>query len=221
MNEARSELPSAAHAGQPRDAAVFRAIAGVSSLLFVAISFAPREGPANYRYSFLFLVPLVWAVLWLRRKLDLHPAHFALFALVVLLHDLGAFGFYQRWFLGIEYDYYVHFLGGLAGGLYFARAAWRSVALRGWKLSVAVVLLVTGVGGVHEIIEGFSTMVLGPVHGMLKTDGDPYDTQEDLLNNVLGSLLGVSAYQLALRRRERAAHALAPTRDPLARRSAP
>jgi uncharacterized membrane protein YjdF len=190
-----------------RAAASYRITAWIATLLFGAISGAalagaPLAGPPGYRYSFAFLTPLVWVVYFARRRLDVSPLHFALFASLLLLHDLGAFGCYTRYYLGLQFDWYVHFYGGLVGGLFVARAGARHFGLRGWRLVVVVALVVTGVGGIHEIIEGMSTFVLGKSYGMLKIDGDPFDTPEDLLNNLLGSLVAVGANRLWVRRRE-------------------
>lgn len=183
----------------------FRAIAWTATAVLCAISLcaiATRlEGPPNYRFSFAFLVPLVWLVYFARRALDLQPLHFALFAGLLVLHDLGAFGCYTHHYAGLEFDYYVHFFGGLVGGAFVAHWGARKFALSGWKLALAAVLLVTGVGGIHEIVEGASTRVLGKENGMLKIDGDPYDTQDDLLNNLLGALAGFAIQSLIARKR--------------------
>jgi len=181
----------------------FRIVAIVGSVLFVVISLAPRDALPKYRYSFLFLVPILWGVLAVRRRLALRPVPYALFALALALHDLGAFGFYQRHFVGLQYDWYVHFYFGVVGGLIVARALHVRFELRGVGLALFTVLLITGIGGIHEIMEAASSIFLGPEYGMLNPGPDnPYDTQEDLLNNVLGSSLGVALHALALRRRK-------------------
>ena len=75
--------------------------------------------------------------------------------------------------------------------------------LRGWRLWLATTLGILGMGAIHEMIEWVSTLALGPERGMLKTlSEDPYDTQKDLFNNMLGTLLSLasSAAFLATRR---------------------
>ena len=172
-----------------------RLIGAAASAAFVAISlFAARPG-SNYRFSALFLVPIVWAVYFLRRRIHLHPLHYGMFAAALLLHNLGAFGLYQRAVLGLSFDIYVHFYFGVVGGLLLYRYLGRTVALTPWQLRVATVLLVLGMGGVHEIVEWFSTLVLGPKHGMLKTEGVyAFDTQRDMFDNLLGAALAVTGY---------------------------
>jgi uncharacterized membrane protein YjdF len=178
----------------------FALVAWPASVLFLAISLAPRDLLPKYRYSFLFLVPILWGAFALRRKLALRPLAFALFAVALLLHDLGAFGMYQRRVLGLQYDWYVHFYFGVVGGLIVARALRVRLGLRGFALGLLSVLVITGIGGIHEIVEAASSMFLGPDYGMLKIGPDnPFDTQEDLLNNVLGSSLGFALHQLGRR----------------------
>ena len=172
----------------------YRAIAWFATGLLCLVSarawFPGAGGTPNYRYSFLFLVPLVWFALRLRERLHLRPLHLALFAAALLLHDRGAFGCYTERYLGLEFDAYVHSYFGFVAGLVLAH--WIQIEFHPTRLelAIAVVLLVTGMGGLHEIMEGLSTWWLGK-DGMLKLDGDPFDTQKDLANNVIGSLAAV------------------------------
>jgi len=168
-------------------------VAAVASVIFAAISLVPSEGGvAKYRWSFVFLVPIAWLFVALRRRLALRPVLFGLFALALVLHDLGAFGWYQRKIAGVQYDWYVHTFFGFVGGLIVARILEVRVGLRGRALAPLAVLVVTGFGGLHEIMEAASTWVLGTDYGMLVTGADnPYDTQEDLLCNVVGSSVAV------------------------------
>jgi uncharacterized membrane protein YjdF len=177
-----------------------RLVAWTASLAFVLISLIPYAGVAKYRFSFLFLVPLVWLVYALRRRLSIAPLHFGLFAVALLLHDLGAFGAYSWSVVGLQFDWCVHFFFGLVGGLIVARALEAQLGARGLGLAILVVLVITGIGGLHEIIEAASTRYLGKDLGMLYIGADnPYDTQEDLLANVLGACAALTVL-LSVRR---------------------
>ena len=165
---------------------------------------------AKYRWSAVFLVPIVWAVFLLRTRLALRPLHFALFAVALLAHDLGAFGWYQRRLAGLQYDWLVHFFFGVVGGLIVARALYVRLGLHGLAPALLTVLAVTGIGGVHEIIEAASTWQLGPEQGMLHVGPeDPYDTQQDMLNNVLGATLALGLRRLGRRPEQGSAQAQA------------
>jgi uncharacterized membrane protein YjdF len=173
-----------------------RIIAWTASIVFVLVSLMPYASVAKYRFSFLFLIPILWGVYALRRSLSIRPLHFGLFALALLLHDLGAFGAYSWSPMGLQFDWCVHFFFGLVGALIVARALEAQLGTRGVVLGVLVVLVVTGIGGLHEIGEAASTRFLGQDMGMLYIGADnPYDTQEDLLANVVGACTA-----LALRR---------------------
>jgi uncharacterized membrane protein YjdF len=171
----------------------FRRIAWSTTLALAAVSFVFAPPGSTYRFAILFLAPLLWAVYFLRHHLALHPVHYALFASFLLLHDLGVFGFYRRHFLGLQFDVYVHFYFGFVAGFVAKRAFQIRCGWHGWWLTVAVGLFILGIGAVHELVECGTTILLGKEKGMLKLDpNDPYDTQKDLLNNLLGALLATA-----------------------------
>jgi uncharacterized membrane protein YjdF len=177
-----------------------RAVALLFSAIFVAFSLLIARPGSNYRFSALFLVPILWAAYFLRSRIHLHPLHYLFFALALLLHNLGAFGYYQRGFFGLSFDIYVHFYFGFVGGLLVYRYLEHTAPLRPLHLRLGTVLLVLGMGAIHEIVEWFSTLALGPRNGMLKTEGVyAFDTQRDMLDNLLGAALAVACYWLARR----------------------
>jgi uncharacterized membrane protein YjdF len=184
-------------------------IAAIASGVLVGISLLLAEPGSTYRWSFLFLMPLIWAVYFLRGRLALLPTHFALFALAIIIHDLGTFGFYRRIFFGLRFDTYVHFMFGVVAGLVLFRAATQRLSLSRGLLAFATPIFILGIGGIHEMFECFTTILLGPERGMLKMHPDqPFDTQKDLMNNLLGAVLAV----LLSLRRERKATRLVVTR---------
>ena len=70
------------------------------------------------------------------------------------------------------------------------------------------VLLVLGAGAIHEEIEWFSTLLLGPERGMLKTPAQGvyiFDTQRDMFNNLIGAIVAVALYAVVRRLRRPAA----------------
>ena len=175
----------------------FKTIAWVTTAIFAIITFVAK-GPATYRYAILFLAPMLWAVYFFRHRLHLHSAHFAVFASALVLHNLGAFGAYRKEYLGIEFHIYVHFYFGVAGGFIVARALKASFGLGGWQMWVGTVIVILGLGAIHELIEYASTLMLGPEKGMLKLNSPDAktDTQKDLLNNLLGTLVALGIYSI-------------------------
>ena len=181
----------------------FKAIAWVTTAVFVVISLISR-GSSTYRFAFLFLGPLLWGVYFLRERLHIHPCHFAIFATALVLHNLGAFGTYGQAYYGLEFDTYVHFYFGVAGGFIIARSLRRCLGLFGWQLWAGTVIVILGLGAIHELIEYASTLMLGPEKGMLKLNSPDAktDTQKDLLNNLAGTLLALAIYSVFRRFRE-------------------
>jgi uncharacterized membrane protein YjdF len=172
----------------------FQVMGGVATLLMFIFGLI-GHGPNTYRYAILFLAPILWAVYYYRKRLCLRPVHFGLFALALLVHDLGAFGTYGHFYFHLEFDTYVHFYFGFAGAALAAQALRCNFGLRGLKLWVGTTLLIMGIGALHELMEFGSTMMLGPEKGMLKTnDPDKFDTQKDLLNNLCGTLLSLAIF---------------------------
>ena len=173
---------------------VFRWIGGVATILFAAVSFAASEG-STYRVSFIFLSLLLWLAYALRQRLVLHPFHFALYASALLLHNLGAFGLYRSAFAGLEFDFYVHTWFGVVAGLILRRSLHHHFQFRGWKLWGAVILVVLGLGAIHELMEFSTNLLLGPEKGMLKPEvAGPFDTQEDLAHNAFGTFIALGLY---------------------------
>jgi uncharacterized membrane protein YjdF len=182
----------------------FNIIAVAASTLMIALSFFAKAG-STYRFSFAFMLPLLWGVYALRCRLFLRPTHFALITSALLLHNLGVFGFYRREFFHLQFDTYVHFYFGFCGAFILRHALEMGYGIGGWRVWVAVMLGLLGFGAFHELIEWASTMALGPERGMLKALAeDPYDTQKDLLNNLLGTLLSLIVSSALRRRRPRA-----------------
>jgi uncharacterized membrane protein YjdF len=173
---------------------------GIASIILAIVAKVP-----TYHVAPLFLIPIIFAVYAVRRRFHIHPLHYALFVSAVLLHNLGALGWYQKWPGGFSYDILVHFYFALVAGLIIFRAIRLALpALRPWHVYTATFFLIMGCGAVHEIIEYLSTLMLGKEYGMIKKTGYEFDTERDLLNNLLGVTLSliVTAIVRTARRRD-------------------
>lgn len=144
----------------------------------------------TYRMSPLFLIPLIWAPYALKRPLALLPSHYLLFVLAVLLHDLGAFGYYQQSPFRFSFDIAVHFYFAFAVTFGLHRVMESRLALRPWQVNFFTLMFMMGFGGLHEVMEYGSYLVMGE-RGMLKTGSYIFDTNRDLTNNFLGTLLAL------------------------------
>ena len=179
--------------------------AGTAALL--GFAFAAKSG-STYKFAPVFLVPLLWLPYFLRSRLHLHPLHYLLYALALILHNFGALGYYQRGVFGLSFDIYVHFYFGVIGALFVYRLLDKTLPLGPWARAVGAVLLVLGAGAIHELVEWASTLALGPERGMLKTPDQGvyiFDTQRDMFNNLAGATLAVLVYAVVRGLRNRQA----------------
>jgi uncharacterized membrane protein YjdF len=175
----------------------------LASAAVVAVAFVARV--PTYRIAPAFLVPILWAPVLLRRRLHLHPFHYVLFAVAVLLHCMGAFGYYQRQVAGMSFDIYVHFYFAFAGTFIVERLLRHTLPVGPWTARAMTLLFMMGFGAIHELGEYVSYLLLGEERGMLKPSTSYFfDTQRDLLNNLLGTLTALLLIGVArLFRRDR------------------
>ena len=163
------------------------------SAVSIALAFVARV--PTYRTAPLFLIPVIWAPYFLRRWLNLHWFHYLLFASAMLLHNLGAFGYYQKSPLPFSFDIAVHGYFGFVATFLFFRALEKHVPVSIWPLRLFTVMFVMGSGAIHELVEYSSYLMLGEEKGMLKPSTSYFfDTQRDLLNNFCGCLLALTLY---------------------------
>jgi uncharacterized membrane protein YjdF len=155
------------------------------ALLVVNAAFATVPG---YRVAPALLTPLLVVVFLLRNRLDVSPVGYGMFCTALLLHDLGAYGYYQVNPTGYSFDMYVHFYFAVTGTVILHRAMRRHLPWKGWQVALATVLFIMGVGAIHEIMEYCSTLVLGEEHGMIKKTSYRFDTERDLTSNLCGCI---------------------------------
>src|SRR5688500_10837080 len=93
MTTAEMAMPTAARPPRSRNDSIIFGLACAASVAFVVISATARV--PTYRINPIFLIPLAWLPYLIRRRLHLHALHYALLVVAMLLHDLGAYGWYQ------------------------------------------------------------------------------------------------------------------------------
>ena len=177
----------------------FLPTAVIASAAVLVIAFYAKV--PTYRVAPAFLVPILWAPVLLRRRLHLHPFHYLLFASALVLHNLGAFGFYQQSFFGLSFDIYVHFYFAFAGTFLVERLVSSTLPVNSWTARAMTLLFMMGCGAIHELGEYVSYLVLGEERGMLKPSTSYFfDTQRDLLNNLFGTLTALAVIAITRRR---------------------
>jgi uncharacterized membrane protein YjdF len=173
-------------------------IAVVASAAFVVIAIFAKV--PTYHAAPAFLIPVLWAIYLFRKTLHLTPLHYALVASAMLLHMIGAFGFYQQSPLPFSFDILVHYYFAMVITLALYRALAGNFPMRPWQVMVTTFFFMMGMAAMHEIMEYMSYLMLGEEKGMLKpTTSYFFDTQRDLTNNLLGTLTALTAIALVRR----------------------
>jgi len=164
-------------------------------LLLSVLEIMAFQKDSHYIYDIPMCMFLLYVVYLLRRALFLLVSHYILFSLFLVLHCLGLFDAYLLYPLGIEYDYWVHAFFGLVSALIIFR--WMNLYLANLRYYVVVMFtlfFVLGLSALHELYEYFGALLLGEGEGVLfigAGDLDQWDTQKDMLNNVIGALIGL------------------------------
>ena len=176
--------------------AAFLGIGAIASIALIVIAVLAKI--PTYHAAPLFLVPVVWIIFALRRRLKIAPIHYALLCSGILLHMVGAFGWYQQSPLPFSFDIAVHYWFAVVITLAMYRVLQENFPLRTWHLNVISLMFMMGLGAIHEIMEYCSYLLLGEEKGMLKPKTMYFfDTQRDLTNNLLGALTALAIIAIA------------------------
>ena len=168
-----------------------------TSIILVALEIYSFTTDSHYKWDFFFLVGLLWAVYYIKNRIKLHPLHFGLFALFLIMHNFGTFGTYSNSYFGLEYDLYVHGFFGVVSALMLYRTYNLVGPYKGYLKYLAIIALVLGFSAFHELFEYGGALTVGEGEGVLFVgagDTDEWDTQKDMRNNLVGALIGLGLY---------------------------
>lgn len=174
-----------------------KVILWTTTLILIGLEFYSLTTDSHYKWDFFFLVGLLWAVYFIGDKIKLHPLHFFLLGLFLVLHNLGTFGTYRMNYFGFEYDLYVHTYFGVVSAFMIYRTYNLVGPYKGWFKYVAIIAIVLGFSAFHELFEYFGALIVGEGEGVLFVgagDVDEWDTQKDMRNNLIGSFIGLALY---------------------------
>jgi putative membrane protein len=194
-----------------------------ASLLLLAALLASGWHPYDRATWWMEVAPvlIVWPLLALTwRRYPLTPLLYALIFIHCLVLMLGGAYTYARVPLGFAlqewfdlarnpYDRIGHFFQGFVPAIAAREILRRGAHVRGPKmLAFLVVCVVLAISAAYEFIEWGAALALGQgADEFLGTQGDPWDTQSDMLMAVIGA---VSALMLLTRLHERQLARLAP-----------
>ncbi len=171
-------------------------VAIVFFVIFSIMEILALNMDSHYRYDILMCLILLAAGYYFRAIIYLHWVHYLLFSLFLCLHCLGMYQFYEMYPLGIEYDYWVHGYFGFVSSIFIIRWLTKSEYKFSRTLYImGTFIIILGISAAHELYEFAGAMLLGEGDGVLfigAGDIDQWDTQKDMLNNLIGGIIGVS-----------------------------
>ena len=154
---------------------------------------------SHYKYDQIICLLLLVFMYRIRTRIFLYWLHYFLFGLFLVMHGLGMYQLYESYPLGVEYDYWVHGYFGLVFSLILSRM-FVAKGMSIWSAMPLTIVSVLGVSAAHELYEYAGALLLGQGEGVLfigAGDLDEWDTQKDMLNNLIGGLLGLLAFVIA------------------------
>lgn len=174
-----------------------KVILGITTIIILGLEFYSFTTDSHYKWDFFFVAGLLWILFFIRDKIKLHPFHYFLFSIFLILHNLGTFGTYSNTYFGLEYDLYVHGFFGFVAALILYRTYHLVGFYKGIFMYVAIIAVILGFSAFHELFEYAGALTVGKGEGVLFVgagDLDEWDTQKDMFNNLIGALIGLGLY---------------------------
>lgn len=182
----------------------------MATILLVILLIISGLQPYDRTTWFLEIFPLLfaWPIMWATyRRFPLTTLLYAsIFIHSLILISGGAFS-YARVPLGFEiaeflnisrnpYDKIGHFFQGFVPALIAREILIRGKHLSGKKLRAFIVLcIVLAISASYELIEWAAAMILGQgADEFLGTQGDPWDTQSDMLFALVGGIFALLVF---------------------------
>jgi putative membrane protein len=164
------------------------------------------------------IVFLFWAMLlWSFPRFQFSDVSYVLVFVFMLLHAVGAHYAYSNVPLGEwcrqyfgwqrnDYDRWTHFAYGLLFSYPFREAALRIAPVSTFWAAFGSINVIAASSAIYEILEAWVAQTVNPVLGAeyLGSQGDSWDTQNDMASAIFGSVVALAFTSWLQRRRRRA-----------------
>lgn len=177
----------------------------VSIVLFLwLIYYEIVQNVPEYIADSLLFIGMVLTLLFLYNKLDLDLLSFNAFLVSLLLHNAGAFGWYNTSPVGFQWDHITHIMGGFAITLIlfrFCRRFCRGEKFAKRYLMLVIILASLGAGAIIEFYEFAGYFIVGEGAGGLGHgvgdivtelgNSEWFNTMFDMLYNLVGAIIAM------------------------------
>jgi len=180
------------------------------------------EIPEDWLLENLVVLLLIGSLAASYRWLTLSDWSYLLIFALLCLHECGAHYQYSaavpgQWIKAVfrternDYDRAVHFLFGLFFTYPQREVLMRKAHLRGAWLNVLPVLTTLALSAMYEMIEALTAAIVDPINGaaFLGSQGDPWDSQEDMAMALVGATISM-IFVVILGRRRRGNNNVSP-----------
>ena len=123
---------------------------------------------------------------FLYKRFNMNPALLALYGFALIVHEAGTFDFYTKYFFGLRYDHYTHFIGAFAisvGAYNYLHKEYK--VLEKDVLIFLSFFTAMGISAFYEIAEFIGLYYFDTI-----TRLGYIDTVQDLISNTGGAFLG-------------------------------
>src|SRR3989338_9272852 len=177
-----------------------------AKILYASLGILAFFGVIAIIFENRFIYDVVLAILFLsflylyRKKFSISEGHFIFISAVIIAHNAGVFGAYGLDLGNIGYDLFVHYFAGFiiwAATYRYFRIGRKIRKERAIALAFIFLIALTAV---HELVEYQGEEILGDGEGIFfngpgdASPDNPYDTMEDIINNILGGLTAMAVY---------------------------
>jgi|SRR3989344_1860684 len=191
-------------------------IIGIMYITIVILALVSYQTSPVWMYDCLAMIFLIVILTLVYKPLHINHAILTFCFIAIMFHMLGLFGFYSSEPLGLRYDHYVHFFGGMAVCMIAYNYLERYHSNKKFKNihRPAVILLsifvAMGLGGIIEMTEYVGWYVYGEGEGLFLLGAGDYEgasgnprewinSSLDQIFNAIGAIFGAILMSLKVK----------------------
>jgi len=171
----------------------------VAVILLIYFAYYSKRFESEWLSDNIVAIFVIFLFYFTHKKIEVTEVLYPFALLIAILHNLGTFGFYSKGIFGIEWDFVTHLYSGIILSLITYHCFHKKLKIKTLTKITLTIFVVMGIGSITEIMEVLGTFIFGPGEGFFQYgNGDLglFDTQMDLIYNLLGIFVGLGIYFL-------------------------